>query len=282
MFSNGLFEHGTASATSFNVGGTDITLAPQDTIAVKDFALTNTYFEYDQTNNILETKSGAAQKVSTGATLDIDGGDFLVSPNPIPTVAPRNLCSLDAAGGDYLQHYSDNFGSPEAIVVSTSNTTVPFYCPDVGNAGVGGVPFNAGTSWDSTSDGLFIRTWQYDPLLATGAGVIGVGQAGDVRNLYAGHCTGAFCKVDSPWTFTGGATVRLRIGSLLPALPFTNIQLHSETYPYNRWVSFPANTSYEGGAVSLVLNIPAGGSIDTNGFNFFSGYKNNITNITTN
>ena len=60
----------------------------------------------------------------------------------------------------------------------------------------------------------------------------------------------------------------------------SNIQLHSETYPYNRWVPFSANSAYEGGSVRLVLNIPAGGSIDTNGFNFFDGYKNNITNIT--
>ena len=117
-------------------------------------------------------------------------------------------------------------------------------------------------------------------MLATGAGVIGVGQAGDMRTLYAGHTTGVFCKVNSPWTFTGGATVRLQIGGLFPDVPFTNIQLHSETYPYNNWVAFPANTAYEGGAVRLVLNIPAGGSIDTNGFNFFDGYKSNITNIT--
>ncbi len=280
MFSNGYFAHGGAGATDFGVGGTDITFAPQNTITVKDFALANTYFEYDQTTQTLETKNGGGQKVSTGSVLDIDGGDFLVSQSAVPTPAPRNLCSLDAGGGDYLQHHKDNFGSPQAIVVSTSNTTIPFYCPDVGNAGVGGVPFNSGTSWDSTSDGLAIITWLYDPMLATGAGTIGVGQAGDMRTLYAGHTTGVFCKVNSPWTFTGGATVRLQVGGLLPSLPFTNIQLHSETYPYNRWVSFPANSAYEGGAVRLVLNIPAGGSIDTNGFNFFDGYKSNITNIT--
>ena len=280
MFSNGYFAHGGAGATDFGVAGTDITLAPSNTITVKDAALANTYFEYDQATQVLETKNGGSQKVSTGSTLDIDGGDFLVSPSAIPTPAPRNLCSLDAAGGDYLQHYSDNFGSPQAIVVSCSNTTIPFYNPDVGNPANGGVPFNAGTSWDSTSDGLAVRTWLYDPMLASGAGTIGAGQAGDMRNLYAGHTTGAFCKVDGLWSFTGGATVRLQIGSLLPSLPFTNIQLHSETYPYNRWVSFPANTSYEGGGVRLVLNIPAGGSINTNGFNFFDGYKSNITNIT--
>lgn len=190
------------------------------------------------------------------------------------------MCELDANNGTYLQHYSENYGTPAAVVVSTSSNTFPFYCPDVGNAGVGGVAFNVGTSWNSTSNGLAIRTWLYDPMLASGAGTIGVGQAGDMRSLYSGCTTGAFCKVDSPWTFAGGATVRLEIAGLLPGSTFTNIQLHSEVYPQNGWVQFAPNTAYEGGQVRLVLNIPAGATIDTNGFNFFDGYKSNITNIT--
>lgn len=48
MFSNGYFAHGGAGATDFGVAGTDITLAPSSTITVKDAALANTYFEYDQ------------------------------------------------------------------------------------------------------------------------------------------------------------------------------------------------------------------------------------------
>jgi hypothetical protein len=44
MFSNGYFAHGGPAATDFGVGGTHITLAPQNTITVKDFALTNTIF----------------------------------------------------------------------------------------------------------------------------------------------------------------------------------------------------------------------------------------------
>ena len=280
MFSNGYFAHGGASATDFGVGGTDIIFAPSSGLTIQDAALTNTYFKYDQSSQILETRLGATQQVSAGATMDINGGDFLVSAETLPTTVRRELCELDAGGGTYLQHYSENYGTPSAVVVSTSSNTIPFYCPDVGNVGVGGVPFNAGTSWDATSNGLAIRTWLYDPMLATGAGSIGVGQAGDMRSLYAGATTGAFCKVDGLWTFGGGATVRLEMNGLSPAIAFTNIQLHSEVYPQNRWVAFPANTGYEGGQVSLVLNIPAGGVIDTNGSNFFDGYKCNITNIT--
>ena len=280
MYSNGYFSHGGAGATDFGVAGTDITLAPSNTITVKDAALANTYFEYDQATQTLETKNGGKQVVSAGSTLDVNGGDLLMSPDLIPTTVRRELCELYANNGTYLQHYSENYGNPGAVVVSTSSNTIPFYCPDVGNAGVGGVTFNAGTSWDSTSDGLSIRTWLFDPTLSSGTGTIGVGQAGDMRSLYAGATTGAFCKVDGLWSFAGGATVRLEINSLLPGPTFTNIQLHSEVYPSNRWVQFIPNTAFQGGQVRLVLNIPAGGTIDTNGFNFFDGYKCNITNIT--
>ena len=153
--SRGLFTHGYGTAGEFAVNGTDIRFAPSNNFTIENFGGTTTYFDYEQSSQILTTQNGAVQAIDTGSKLTFSGGGTLqLHLNPVVANQNEELSLLDINGGEnqILQTQGNSNSVPNIPQSLNPIAIFNLNCDDVSIY----APFTSGLGWDNTSDGLTI------------------------------------------------------------------------------------------------------------------------------
>ncbi len=286
LLSNGFFAHGGVSATTFGVGGTEITFAPSASLKIKNFGLSNTYFDYDQATQTLTTENGARQELAGGALMEVKagasisvatggiidasvGGAILLNQTAAPPTSglgELNILDIQGAGRDGVLQANTLIGGgviPSAFGCSTTvnkrldATVLPFTF--------------GGTGWDSSNDGDLIRFNDSDSLIFKEGLPAGINNHDNNPIVFEGWIVGIGANNGSNlggWICSGGASIEV-ISSSAGAFPIPVIlgqagqAFNSENriIPQAGWIRAD-NPQLGGQQLALRLNIPAGDTID--------------------
>lgn len=274
--SRGTFTHGYGTAGEFVVNGDDIRFAPSANLTIENFSGSTTYFDYEQSSQILTTKNGATQSIDTTSKLTFSAGGLLqLHLNPALATGNEELSLLDINSGEnqilQTQGNSNNIPNiPQSlnpiIIVNLNVEDVSVYAP-----------YTLGLGWDNSSDGQTILMPDNNSITNK------YGEPAGVNNNQV-NCfpyNSYFCgfginnaSIAGGWICNGASTLELVYTltglidqSFVPPIyvaqagaggSFTseNIQI-----PKTSWIY--ANRLLETGiSLSLKLNIPAGSNID--------------------
>lgn len=274
--SRGLFTHGYGTAGEFQVNGTGIRFAPSTNFTIENFGGTTTYFDYEQSSQILKTQNGAVQAIDTGSKLTFSaGGTLQLHLNPVVASANEELSLLDINSGEnqILQTQGNSNNAPNIPQSLNPIAIFNLNCDDVSVY----APYTSGLGWDNTSDGNTI-------LLPDNNSITGkYGEPAGLNNnqvncfpFYSYLCGVGLNNpsVNGGWVCNGASTLELVYTltglidqSFVPPIyvaqagaggSFTseNIQI-----PKSQWV-YASRLLETGISLSLKLNIPAGSNID--------------------
>jgi hypothetical protein len=275
MLSNGIFTHGGVSAGEFQANGTIHRFAPSDNFRIQNFAGTTTYFDYEQSSQILTTQNGATQAIDTGSKLTFSsGGTLQLHLNPSVATQNEELSLLNVGGGQnqILQTQGQSNSVPNIPQSLNPIICIPLKTDDVAVY----APFTLGLGWDNSSDGSTILLPDLNSI--TGH----YGEPAGLNNnqvscfpFYSYICGVGIsnASINGGWVCNGASTIELvytltglidqsfvppiyvaQVGSSFTA---ENIQI-----PQTSWIY--ANRLLETGiSLSLKLNIPVGSTIDT-------------------
>ena len=295
--SRGTFTHGYGTAGEFAVNGDDIRFAPSQNLTIENFSGTTTYFDYEQSSQILTTKNGATQAIDTGSKLTFSaGGTLQLHLNPAVATQNEELSLLDINGGEnqILQTQGNSNSAPNIpqslnpIAIFNLNVDdASIYAPftfklniAIGfNLNVNGAYIEAsstaGLGWDNSSDGQTI-------ILPDNNSITGkYGEPATLNNnqvncfpFYSYLCGVGInnASVGGGWICNGASTLELVYTltglidqSFVPPIYVAQVgqSFTAEQFqiPKASWIY--ANRLVETGIqLSLKLNIPIGSTID--------------------
>lgn len=272
--SRGTFTHGYGTAGEFAVNGDDIRFAPSQNLTIENFSGTTTYFDYEQSSQILTTKNGATQAIDTGSKLTFSaGGTLQLHLNPAVATQNEELSLLDINGGEnqILQTQGNSNSAPN---IPQSLNPIAIFNLNVDDASIY-APFTAGLGWDNSSDGQTI-------ILPDNNSITGkYGEPATLNNnqvncfpFYSYLCGVGInnASVGGGWICNGASTLELVYTltglidqSFVPPIYVAQVgqSFTAEQFqiPKSSWIY--ANRLVETGIqLSLKLNIPVGSTID--------------------
>ena len=272
--SRGTFTHGYGTAGEFAVNGDDIRFAPSQNLTIENFSGTTTYFDYEQSSQILTTKNGATQAIDTGSKLTFSaGGTLQLHLNPAVATQNEELSLLDINGGEnqILQTQGNSNSAPN---IPQSLNPIAIFNLNVDDASIY-APFTAGLGWDNSSDGQTI-------ILPDNNSITGkYGEPATLNNnqvncfpFYSYLCGVGInnASVGGGWICNGASTLELVYTltglidqSFVPPIYVAQVgqSFTAEQFqiPKASWIY--ANRLVETGIqLSLKLNIPIGSTID--------------------
>lgn len=272
--SRGTFTHGYGTAGEFAVNGDDIRFAPSQNLTIENFSGTTTYFDYEQSSQILTTKNGATQAIDTGSKLTFSaGGTLQLHLNPAVATQNEELSLLDINGGEnqILQTQGNSNSAPN---IPQSLNPIAIFNLNVDDASIY-APFTAGLGWDNSSDGQTI-------ILPDNNSITGkYGEPATLNNnqvncfpFYSYLCGVGInnASVGGGWICNGASTLELVYTltglidqSFVPPIYVAQVgqSFTAEQFqiPKASWIY--ANRLVETGIqLSLKLNIPVGSTID--------------------
>ena len=287
MTSAGTFQHGGLSVGDFGVGGDTITFAPSTSWKIKNFGLSTTYFDYDQSTQTLTTENGARQElaggsvmevkssaeiaVATGGKVNAAGGGSIVfnsTAAPVTDYGEMSMLDVNGLGISTLPQINSTVdtgvGIPQVIGCST---IVNARC-DCSTR-----PFDTGTSWDTASDGTVFYITDSNSLVYQEGLPRGVNNHDNNQIVFSGWIVGIGANNASNlggWVFTGGASAEVCDGA---GNPFPNpiilgdvssaFNQENLVFPQTAWIR--ANNPNLGGIdLTIRLNIPPASTIDVN------------------
>lgn len=275
LLSNGIFTHGGVSAGELQANGTIHRFAPSLNWRIQNFAGTTTYFDYEQASQILTTQNGATQAIASGSKLTLSGGGTLQL-NLTSTIANQNeeLSLLDINGGEnqILQTQGNSNNVP-----NIPQSLNPILFVNLMNEDVGVYqPFTSGLGWDNTSNGLTIPLYETNSL--TGRYGEPIGLNNNQVNIFPFNSYlcgfGINCASNlGGWICSGGATLELVYTltglsdqsfspPIIVAQAGNSLTAEVIQIPKTSWIYADRKTE-TGIGLSLKLNIPPGGIIDT-------------------
>lgn len=272
--SRGTFTHGYGTAGEFAVNGDDIRFAPSQNLTIENFSGTTTYFDYEQSSQILTTKNGATQAIDTGSKLTFSaGGTLQLHLNPAVATQNEELSLLDINGGEnqILQTQGNSNSAPN---IPQSLNPIAIFNLNVDDASIY-APFTAGLGWDNSSDGQTI-------ILPDNNSITGkYGEPATLNNnqvncfpFYSYLCGVGInnASVGGGWICNGASTLELVYTltglidqSFVPPIYVAQVgqSFTAEQFqiPKSSWIY--CNRLVETGIqLSLKLNIPIGSTID--------------------
>ena len=287
MTSAGTFQHGGLSVGDFGVGGDTITFAPSTSWKIKNFGLSTTYFDYDQSTQTLTTENGARQELASGSVMEVKssaeiavatggkvnaagGGSIVFNSTAAPVTDYGEMSMLDVNGlgistlPQINSTVDTGVGIPQVIGCST---IVNARC-DCSTR-----PFDTGTSWDNASDGTIFYITDSNSLVYQEGLPRGVNNHDNNQIVFSGWMVGLGANNASNlggWSFTGGASAEVCDGA---GNPFPNpiilgdvsssFNQENLVFPQTAWIR--ANNPNLGGInLTIRLNIPPASTINVN------------------